>query len=114
MANFEWGGKPYTLTKNMIEDGKKMMLLNKGAATIPLTCPVRLIQGLGDEEIPPERALKLSDSIQVRHHSSKLKKLAVPRATGPATLSALHAEPDVLHSWLKYAFHPCLYVVKYI
>lgn len=63
-ANFEWGGKPYTLTKNLIEDGKKMMLLNKGAASIPVSCPVRLIQGLGDEEIPPERALKISDCIQ--------------------------------------------------
>lgn len=65
-ADFEWGGKPYTLTKSMIEDGKKMALISKGKGTIPVQCPVRLIQGLGDEEIPPERALKLSDCIEVR------------------------------------------------
>lgn len=64
MSNFEWGGKQYTLTKKMIEDGKDMLLLNKGPNNILVTCPVRLIQGLGDEEIPPERALKLSDCIQ--------------------------------------------------
>mmetsp|Transcript_45608 Transcript_45608/g.110997 ORF Transcript_45608/g.110997 Transcript_45608/m.110997 type:complete len:160 (+) Transcript_45608:3-482(+) len=63
-ADFEWGGKQYTLTQKMIEDGRDMCLLSKGPGTIPVDVPVRLIQGLGDEEIPPERALKLSDSIQ--------------------------------------------------
>jgi hypothetical protein len=56
----------------MIDDGKSMQLLNKGAGSIQVTCPVRLIQGLGDEEIPPERALKLSDSLQVNDFEAEL------------------------------------------
>ena len=63
IAEISWGGKPYTISKSLIEDGRKMLLLNKGPNSIPIECPVRLIQGLGDEEIPPERALELSDAI---------------------------------------------------
>merc|ERR1719258_699263 len=55
IAEISWGGKPYTISKSLIEDGRKMQLLNKGPNSIPIECPVRLIQGLGDEEIPPER-----------------------------------------------------------
>jgi len=66
IAEISWGGKPYTISKSLIEDGRKMQLLNKGPNSIPIECPVRLIQGLGDEEIPPERALELSDAISGR------------------------------------------------
>ena len=66
VAEIEWGGKPYTISKMLIEDGKTRMLLNKGLDSIDVTCPVRLIQGLGDEEIPPERQIKLSQCIKGR------------------------------------------------
>ena len=32
------------MTKKLLEDGKKMMVLNKGPASIEIFCPVRLIQ----------------------------------------------------------------------
>jgi len=64
IADFDWAGKPYTMTKNLLDDGKRMMVLNKGTKGIPITCPVRLIQGLGDEEIPPESALKIADCLE--------------------------------------------------
>lgn len=41
-----------------------MNLLGNGKGSIPITCPVHLIQGLGDEEIPPSKALKISESIK--------------------------------------------------
>jgi hypothetical protein len=47
VADIEWGGKPYTITKSLIEDGRKMMLLDKGTGSINLECPVRLIQVKG-------------------------------------------------------------------
>mmetsp|Transcript_54094 Transcript_54094/g.143125 ORF Transcript_54094/g.143125 Transcript_54094/m.143125 type:complete len:351 (-) Transcript_54094:708-1760(-) len=67
IAEIEWGGKPYTLSKKLIEDGRKMILLNGGPASIEVDCPVRLIQGLGDEEIPPERSLQLSECLKSRN-----------------------------------------------
>eukprot|EP00960_Hanusia_phi_P063634 765523-Hanusia_phi.AAC.6 len=66
LAVITWAGKPYTVTKALFDDGRKMQVLNKGPNSIPITCPVRLIQGLGDEEIPPERALELSDCLLSR------------------------------------------------
>jgi len=83
-SEFEWGGKTYTLTKTMVEDGKKMTLLDKGDKSIDVDCPVHLIQGLGDEEIPPEKALRLSECIKgeevvityVKHGSHELESEA--------------------------------------
>jgi len=66
LVEIEWGGKPYTITKSLIEDGKKMLLLDKGSSSVSVGCPVRLIQGLGDEEIPSEIALKLSDALEAK------------------------------------------------
>mmetsp|Transcript_16155 Transcript_16155/g.31892 ORF Transcript_16155/g.31892 Transcript_16155/m.31892 type:complete len:352 (-) Transcript_16155:540-1595(-) len=63
-SEFEWGGKTYTLTKTMVEDGKEMTVLDKGKASIDIDIPIHLIQGLGDEEIPPEKALRLSECIK--------------------------------------------------
>lgn len=67
VADIEWGGKPYTLSKRLIDDGRKMLLLSGGPGSIPVECPVRLIQGLGDEEIPPERQLELSEALRSRN-----------------------------------------------
>ena len=36
VADIEWGGKPYTLSKKLIEDGRKMLLLNGGPGSIPV------------------------------------------------------------------------------
>ena len=47
IAEISWGGKPYTISKSLIEDGRKMQLLNKGPNSIPIECPVRLIQVRG-------------------------------------------------------------------
>jgi len=67
VAEIEWGGKPYTLSRRLLEDGRKMQLLNGPPGSIKVDCPVRLIQGLGDEEIPPERQLDLSAALSGRN-----------------------------------------------
>jgi hypothetical protein len=34
IAEIEWGGKPYTLSKRLIDDGRDMLLLDKGSSSI--------------------------------------------------------------------------------
>jgi hypothetical protein len=36
VADIEWGGKPYTLSKRLIDDGRKMLLLSGGPGSIPV------------------------------------------------------------------------------
>jgi pimeloyl-ACP methyl ester carboxylesterase len=66
-AVITWGENKYMLTSKLIEDSKNMLLLQGGAGSVAINCPVRLVQGLGDEEIPPDRALKICDVMQSKY-----------------------------------------------
>ncbi len=55
----DWCGT-YPITYKLITDGRKNLLLHK---KIPLACPARLIQGMKDEEVPWQNALRLADQI---------------------------------------------------
>ena len=53
--------EPYTITKKLLEDGKRHLVLKK---EIPIDCPVRLIHGLDDFSVPWETALRLQKLIR--------------------------------------------------
>jgi pimeloyl-ACP methyl ester carboxylesterase len=62
------GGKQkYIITRQLIEDGRKHLLLN---SPIETNCPVRIIHGLKDTEAPWERSIKLAS--QVVHNDVEL------------------------------------------
>lgn len=63
VADIVWGKEKYPISRNLIEDGRKNLLLKGGAGSIPVTCPVRLIHGLLDEEVPHTLALQLVDNV---------------------------------------------------
>ncbi|EKX37951.1 hypothetical protein GUITHDRAFT_115922 [Guillardia theta CCMP2712] len=63
-AMISWGVSEYTISKKFIDDSKNMLLLPGGSESLDIKCPVRLIQGLSDEEIPPDRALRISEAIK--------------------------------------------------
>jgi Lysophospholipase len=51
---------PWTIPRALIEDGRNHLLLRD---TINLHCPVRLIQGQKDEDVPWRTALKIADCL---------------------------------------------------
>lgn len=51
-----YGDGPYPLTRALFEDGKKNLLLDKPIQT---GCPVRILQGAADPDVPYCHALKL-------------------------------------------------------
>ena len=53
-------GDPYPITRALIEDGKQWALLD---APIELTCPVRILQGQQDPDVPWEHAFRLVDAL---------------------------------------------------
>jgi len=53
-------GEPYAITRALIEEGRNHLL---GDAGFDPGCPVRIIQGLRDADVPWEHALKLVDRL---------------------------------------------------
>jgi pimeloyl-ACP methyl ester carboxylesterase len=53
-------GPPYPITKRLIEEGRRYLLLG---AEIPVFCPVRLLHGMKDEDVPWEVSLAINEKI---------------------------------------------------
>lgn len=64
MVNMEWGYTSYPIGKALVDDAKKWLILPGEKGGFPVTCPVRLLQGMKDEEVPPERVVKLAERLQ--------------------------------------------------
>lgn len=74
LAEITWGTEKYLISRNLIEDGRKNLLLSGGSKSIKVKCPVRLIHGLSDEEVPFSLAMQLIDSIESPDASILLSK----------------------------------------
>ncbi len=56
----DYGDDPYPMTLNLLQEGDNHLLLD---SEIGLTCPVRLIQGMRDPDVPPITAQRISDAL---------------------------------------------------
>ena len=54
-------GEPTPVTLRLIEEGRRHLLLHQ---PIPLRCPVRLLQGQRDPDVPWETALRLAERLE--------------------------------------------------
>lgn len=77
---------PLPITRSLIEEGRHHLLMG---AAIPLTCPVRLLQGQRDEEVPWQTALALADRIDSADVQVTLVKDGDHRLSRPADLALL-------------------------
>jgi len=55
-------GDPYPITRSLLEDGARWSIL--GGEPIPLTMPVRILQGAADPDVPWRHALELAQSLK--------------------------------------------------
>ena len=53
----QYGDKPYPITRQLIEEGHSHRVLHQ---TLPLDCPVRLLHGLADHDVPWQKSIKLA------------------------------------------------------
>ncbi len=54
-------GEPYEITTRLLADGMQHLVLHEG---LELACPVRIIQGTEDDEVPVAHAVKTFDAIR--------------------------------------------------
>lgn len=84
----EYGEEPYPITLRLIEEGRDHLLLR---APVPLHCPVRLIHGLEDPDVPWETSMRLSRVLESPDVTLTLVKDAAHRLSEPRDIARLTA-----------------------
>ncbi len=86
-------GAPLPITRDLIHEGRSHLLMR---GSIPLTCPVRLIQGMQDDEVPWDWALKLTERLQSEDVEAVLIKHGDHRLSDGPDLDRLRYQLDRL------------------
>jgi dipeptidyl aminopeptidase/acylaminoacyl peptidase len=81
------------ITRHLIHEGRSHLLMR---GSIPIACPVRLIQGMQDTEVPWEWALKLTERLQSEDVETVLIKHGDHRLSDGPDLDRLRYQLDRL------------------
>jgi pimeloyl-ACP methyl ester carboxylesterase len=79
-------GDPTPITRALIQDGAKHLVLNGG---IPIHCPLRLLHGQADPDVPWELALRIAEQAETPDAQVILVKDGDHRLSRPADLALL-------------------------
>jgi pimeloyl-ACP methyl ester carboxylesterase len=93
-------GEPYAITRKLITDGRQHLMLGEG---LDLSCPVRILQGDADPDVPPAHATKVFGAVKGGDVALTLIKGGDHRLSSPdqllllrETVLALAARADAL------------------
>jgi pimeloyl-ACP methyl ester carboxylesterase len=90
-----YGDPPYAITKKLIEDGRRHLLLG---APIHLKCAVRILQGVLDPDVPWQHAMKLVSCLAQDDVTMTLVKDGDHRLSRPEDIERLLKTVDELAS----------------
>jgi pimeloyl-ACP methyl ester carboxylesterase len=80
------GAEPLVLSQGLIEEGRRRCLLG---GPIPITCPVRLIHGQQDGDVPWQTSLRLAEMLASADIEVTLVKAGGHRLSEPADLARM-------------------------
>jgi pimeloyl-ACP methyl ester carboxylesterase len=81
-----YGGDPYPITRALIEDGRRHLLLGDAIAT---RCPVHILQGMRDDDVPYQHALEVVERLPGEDVSLTLIKDGDHRLSRPEDIARL-------------------------
>lgn len=82
----EYDEEPYPISRHLIEDGRKNLMLR---ASIPISCPVRLVHGQKDTSVPWGTSMRLAEKITGEDVGVILVKNGDHRLSEPADIDRL-------------------------
>ncbi|MFN3934613.1 MAG: alpha/beta hydrolase [Parvibaculum sp.] len=82
----DYSDEPYEITMKLIEEGRNHLILG---SPIPLACPVRILQGMKDPDVPWQHAMRLADALQGSDVTINLSKPGDHRLSTPADIARL-------------------------
>lgn len=93
-----YGEEPYPITASLIEEAVQHLLLDN---PIPIRCPVRLLHGTHDEDVPWQHSVQLMDALESSDVRLQLVKNANHRLSETAHLQMLCLELESLINALE-------------
>jgi pimeloyl-ACP methyl ester carboxylesterase len=87
-----YGDGPYPITRVLIEDGRRHLLLG---GPIEVSCPVHIIQGMADPDVPWQHALKLMEKLSGNPVITLIKQ-GDHRLSSPPDLARITAALDAI------------------
>lgn len=82
----EYDDEPYEITMKLIEEGRRHLLLGQ---EIPLTLPVRILQGMADPDVPWGHAMRLVEALASSDVTIHLSKTGDHRLSTPDDIARL-------------------------
>ena len=89
----EYSEQPYLITRRLIEDGRRHLLLD---GPIDIRCPVRILHGMRDSDVPWRRSITLIERLQGEDATLTLLKNGDHRLSNPDDLRRLTGTVDAL------------------
>ena len=86
LAPSEYGDEPYPITRRLIEDGRRHLVLRD---PLDLPFPVRLLHGSADRDVPPAVALRLLGHARAADMRLTIVKDADHRFSAPGNLELI-------------------------
>ena len=83
----EYSDEPYTITMNLIEDGRRNLVMQQ--TPVPITCPVRLLHGMQDPDVPWQVSLELAQKLAATDVDVTFVKEGDHRLSEPADIDRL-------------------------
>lgn len=90
-----YGGEPYPITARLLEDGGRRLLLG---GPIPIRCPVHLLHGQRDPDVPWRTALRLAERLESEDVTIELIKAGDHRLSSEQDLARITAAIERLAS----------------
>jgi pimeloyl-ACP methyl ester carboxylesterase len=82
----QYSDEPYAITLNFIEEGRKHLLLDR---PIEVACPVRILHGMADPDVPWEHSLRLVEALSSDDVTLTYIKQGDHRLSEPADIERL-------------------------
>ncbi len=92
-APSEYSDEPYEISMALIEDGRQRLVLDREVA---VTCPVRILHGMQDPDVPWQRSLELVDKLASDDVAVTFVKNGDHRLSEPNDIARLLATVDAL------------------
>jgi pimeloyl-ACP methyl ester carboxylesterase len=89
----QYGDAPYRFTRNLIEEGRRHLVMN---APLPIACPVRLLHGMRDPDVPWQTSFDLAKHLAGADVEVTFVKDGDHRLSRPRDLDLLTRTLDAL------------------